>query len=142
MHTGMCGELTPVLLSFGLLTRSTARVKSKLESRNPKGDTYIKFIKNKKMAIRTEQDALLNAVKNNTGAAVQPRAAILIDDLIEHAGPFFAITALADSTVDVSECDMSFITDVADFTIPKGVTIYGNFASIELDGGSVIAYSL
>ena len=94
------------------------------------------------MAIRTEQDALLNDVKNNTGAAITPRAAILIDDTVEHTGPYFAITALADAVVDVSECDMSFITDVADFTIPKGVTIYGAFTSIELDSGTVIAYSL
>jgi len=94
------------------------------------------------MAIRTEQDALLNAVKNNTGAAITPRAAILIDDTVEHTGPYFAITALTDAVVDVDQCDMSFITDVADFTIPKGVTIYGNFTSIELDSGKVIAYSL
>ena len=94
------------------------------------------------MAIRTEQDALLNAVKNNTGAAITPKAAILIDDTVEHTGPYFAITALTDAVVDVSECDMSFITDVADFTIPKGVTIYGAFTSIELDSGTVIAYSL
>ena len=94
------------------------------------------------MAIRTEQDALLNAVKNNTGSALQPSAAILIDDTAEHTGPYFAITALEDAVVDTSECDMTFITDVADFTIPKGVTIYGKFASIELDSGKVIAYSL
>ena len=94
------------------------------------------------MAIRTEQDALLNAVKNNTGAAITPRAAIFIDDTDAHTGPFFAITALTDAAVDVSECDMSFITDVADFTIPKGVTIYGAFTSIELDSGTVLAYSL
>lgn len=94
------------------------------------------------MAIRTEQDALLNAVKNNTGAAISPRAAILIDDQVEHTGPYFAITALTDAVVDTDQCDMSFITDVADFTIPKGVTIYGAFTSIELDSGTVIAYSL
>lgn len=94
------------------------------------------------MAIRTEQDALLNAVKNNTGSAITPSAAILIDDTDEHTGPFFAITALEDAAVDVDQCDMSFITDVADFTIPKGVTIYGAFTSIELDSGKVIAYSL
>ena len=29
------------------------------------------------MAIRTEQDALLNDVKTNTGTALSPRAAIL-----------------------------------------------------------------
>ena len=94
------------------------------------------------MTIRTEQEASLNDVKKNTGSALQPRAAILIDDTVEHTGPYFAITALEDAVVDVSECDMSFITDVADFTIPKGVTIYGNFQSIELDSGKVIAYSL
>jgi uncharacterized protein YcgI (DUF1989 family) len=65
---------------------------------------------------------------------------ILIDDQVEHTGVFVAITAITDAVVDVSECDMSWIEDVADFTIPKGVTIYGQFASIELDSGSVIAY--
>tara|TARA_Y100000310_G_scaffold177047_1_gene177140 strand:+ start:145 stop:420 length:276 start_codon:yes stop_codon:yes gene_type:complete len=67
---------------------------------------------------------------------------ILIDDTVEHTGPFIAITALADAAVDISECDMSFITDIADFTIPKGTTIYGQFASIELDSGTVLAYPL
>ena len=94
------------------------------------------------MTIRTEQDALLDGVKRNTGSAIQPSAAILIDDTNEHTGPFFAITALTDAAVDVDQCDMSFITDVADFTIPKGVTIYGAFTSIELDSGTIIAYSL
>ena len=95
------------------------------------------------MAIRTEQDQLLNAVKTNTGNAISPGSAILIDDTVEHTGPYFAITCIgtAPAVVDISECDMSFITDVADFTIPKGLTIYGNFASIELDSGKVIAYS-
>ena len=94
------------------------------------------------MAIRTEQEGLLSNIKNNTGSALSPRAVILIDDTVEHTGPYFAITALEDAAVDISECDMSFITDVADFTIPKGVTIYGNFTSIELDSGKVLAYSL
>ena len=94
------------------------------------------------MAIRTEQDVLLDGVRKNPGAAISPRAAILIDDTVEHTGPYFAITALSNAVVDISECDMSFITDVADFTIPTGVTIYGNFTSIELDSGTVIAYSL
>ena len=94
------------------------------------------------MVIRTEQDVLLDGVRKNTGAAISPRAAILIDDTVEHTGPYFAITALSNAVVDISECDMSFITDVADFTIPTGVTIYGNFTSIELDSGTVIAYSL
>ena len=65
---------------------------------------------------------------------------IMIDDTDAHTGPFVAITAITDAVVDVSECDMSFIEDVADFTIPKGVTIYGQFTSIELDSGTVFAY--
>ena len=94
------------------------------------------------MAIRTEQDQLLNDVKTNTGHAISPTSAILIDDTVEHTGPYFAITCVGTvpAVVDVSECDMSFITDVANFTIPLGVTIYGTFASIELDSGVVIAY--
>ena len=65
---------------------------------------------------------------------------ILIDDTDAHTGPFVAIQALQDSAVDISECDKSFIEDVADFTIPAGLTIYGRFTSIELDSGKVLAY--
>ena len=65
---------------------------------------------------------------------------ILINDTDAHTGPFVAIQALQDAAVDVSECDMSWIEDVADFTIPAGLTIYGKFTSIELDSGKVLAY--
>ena len=99
------------------------------------------------MVIRTEQDQLVANIASSTktsadkvNSAIAPSAAILIDDTDAHTGPYFAITALEDAAVDISECDMSFITDVADFTIPKGCTIYGTFASIELDSGSVLAY--
>ena len=73
-------------------------------------------------------------------AALGQAGCILIDDLIEHTGPFVAITAITDAAVDVDQCDMSYIEDIADFTIPKGVTIYGRYTSIELNSGSVIAY--
>ena len=73
-------------------------------------------------------------------AALGQAGSILIDDTVEHTGPYVAITALSDAAVDVDQCDMSYITDVADFTIPKGVTIFGRFESIELDSGSVLAY--
>ena len=73
-------------------------------------------------------------------AALGQAGVILIDDTDAHTGPFVAITALSDAAVDISECDMSFIEDVEDFTIPKGVTIFGQFTSIELDSGSVLAY--
>ena len=73
-------------------------------------------------------------------AALGQAGVIMIDDTDAHTGPFVAITAITDAVVDISECDMSFIEDVADFTLPKGVTIYGQFASIELDSGTVFAY--
>ena len=76
--------------------------------------------------------------------------AILIDDTNAQSGPFVAVTALADAVIDVSECDISFLEHrdssgdldalPATITIPKGATIYGEYASIELDSGSVIAY--
>ena len=73
-------------------------------------------------------------------AALGQAGVIMIDDTDAHTGPFVAITAITDALVDISDCDMSFIEDVADFTIPKGVTIYGQFTSIELDSGTVFAY--
>ena len=101
------------------------------------------------MTIRTEQDVILDGVRKNTGVAISPRAADLIVDTNESTGPYFAITALEDAVVDVSQCDMSFLGGLsandgtaANFTIPKGLTIYGNYASIELDSGKVIAYKL
>tara|TARA_A100000171_G_C2115818_1_gene137744 strand:- start:28 stop:306 length:279 start_codon:yes stop_codon:yes gene_type:complete len=89
----------------------------------------------------TTQETLLVAIKDAIQGSNNPKSVILIDDTNEHTGPFYAIQAIEDAAVDVSECDMSFITDVVDFTIPKGATIYGNFASIELDSGKVLAYS-
>ena len=73
-------------------------------------------------------------------AALGQAGVIMIDDTDAHTGPFVAITAITDAAVDVSQCGMSFIEDVDDFTLPKGVTIYGQFASIELDSGTVFAY--
>ena len=67
----------------------------------------------------------------------------LIDDDSVHTGDFMAITALLDSTVDVSECPLiaNTIEDAADFVIPKGVTIFGNFTQIAVAaGGSILAY--
>ena len=80
-------------------------------------------------------------VQEAQNAGLGQAGVILIDDTDAHTGPFIAITALEDAAVDVSECDMSYIEDVADFTIPKGTTIYGIFASIELASGKVLAYN-
>ena len=82
-------------------------------------------------------------VQESQNAALGQAGVVFIDGdsaQNEITGPFVAITALSDAAVDISECDMSYITSIADFTIPKGVTIYGHFASIELDSGKVLAY--
>jgi len=95
---------------------------------------------------RTEQERMLDEIRNRTVDSVRPRAAILIDDTSTHAGPFFAISALTDAAFNVGtgagQGDMSFIEDVADFTLPKGMTIYGTFQSIGLASGKVIAYRI
>jgi|TARA_R110000772_G_scaffold35255_1_gene85120 hypothetical protein len=93
------------------------------------------------MTIRTTQDSLLNQVKTNTSLPLGSNGSILIDDTADHTGPYFAITALADAELDVSSCTMN-IEDAIDFTIPKGVTIYGQFTVLSLGSGSVIAYKL
>ena len=66
---------------------------------------------------------------------------ILIDDQSEHTGPFYAVTALSGTVqVDVSACTSNIIDDDADFAIPNGTTIYGDFTSIALTGGVALAY--
>ena len=83
-------------------------------------------------------------VQEAQNAALGQAGSIFIDDTGSHTGPYVAVTALADAVVDVSDC--TSITDSmedgdADFTIPKGVTIFGKFAVFSLDsGGPVIAY--
>ena len=75
-------------------------------------------------------------------AALGQAGSIFIDDTAQHTGDFVAITALEDSVVDVSDCtDIDkTMTDAADFTIPKGVTIFGRFSVFSLGSGKVIAY--
>ena len=75
-------------------------------------------------------------------SAIQPTVTTLITDAAEHVGPFFAVTAILASTVDHSNCTTNIVNG-ADFILPEGATIYGNFDSIALlAGGSVMAYTL
>jgi hypothetical protein len=57
----------------------------------------------------------------------------------EITGPFVAVQALAEAVIDVSECTTN-IESASNITIPAGVTIFGNFDSIELDSGTVLMY--
>ena len=70
--------------------------------------------------------------------------AVIIDSTDEVTGPFVAIMGLEEAIVDTSECDVTWLSGTipATFKIPAAGTIYGYFASIELDSGSVIAYYL
>ena len=82
-------------------------------------------------------------VQEAQNAGLGQAGSILIDGTGQHTGPFIAVTALEDAEVDVS--DSTSITDTmedadADFTIPKGATIYGSFSVFSLGSGKVIAY--
>ena len=81
-------------------------------------------------------------VQEAQNAAIGQAGSILLDDTAQHTGPFVAITALEDAAVDVSDCTdiADTMTDAADFTIPKGASIYGNFSVFSLASGKVIAY--
>jgi uncharacterized protein YkvS len=101
------------------------------------------------MANRSITEQILSSIGNNTTAAVTP-VVTQIDDAVAHTGPFYAITCLVEATIDVSECTTGIKENggsgamqaiATNVVIPKGVTIYGNFESIELDGGTVLAYS-
>lgn len=100
--------------------------------------------------IRTEQDKWHSDTADGVNNSLTPGTTVHINDTKKHTGPFFAITALADAVVDVSECEIGIVESdgsgaiqaiATDLTIPKGVTMYGNFHSIELDSGTVIAYA-
>ena len=91
------------------------------------------------MAKRSLQKLTVQEAQN---AALGQAGSIFIDDTGQHTGPYVAITALEDSEVDVSDCTniADTMEDAADFTIPKGVTVFGRFEVMSLASGKVIAY--
>ena len=102
--------------------------------------------------LNTNNEINLSAVKDGIEASITPVTTIMFGDAEQNAytGPFYGITALAEAVIDVSECDLNIKTrtgastmgaNTTDITIPAGVTIYGNFKSIELNSGTVLAYS-
>jgi len=84
----------------------------------------------------------LLTVQEAQNAALGQAGSTFIDDTAQHTGPYVAITAIEDSVVDVSDCTniADTMEDAADFTIPKGVTIFGRFDVMSLASGKVIAY--
>jgi len=91
------------------------------------------------MAKRSLQKLTVQEAQN---AALGQAGSIFIDDTAQHTGPYVAITAIEDSEVDVSDCTniADTMEDAADFTVPKGVTIFGRFEVMSLASGKVIAY--
>ena len=94
------------------------------------------------MAYNTNEERLLSAIKDASVNALGGCGTLMIDDTVEHTGPFVALTAIgtADAVIDTSECTTGIEDAAATITIPEGVTIFGHFTSIELDSGAVLAY--
>jgi hypothetical protein len=102
------------------------------------------------MSIRTESDERQNDIASGINNSLMPGSTVYIDDTKKHTGPFFAITGMEKSEIDVSECTTNVVESdgsgaiqavATNIVIPMGVTIYGNFTSIELDTGKVMAYA-
>ena len=108
------------------------------------------------MANRSDLEKNMAITAGDLDASLSPVTTIMFggSEQNEYVGPFFAITALTESVIDVSECSIGVNGDIktrtgptamgnvaTNITIPKGVTIYGRFKSIELDSGTAIAYS-
>lgn len=59
-----------------------------------------------------------------------------------HTEGFYAIQGINSCKLDVSDCTFGggMVDFDADFVIPNGAIIYGDFTKISLDSGSCIAY--
>jgi hypothetical protein len=90
----------------------------------------------------TTLERLLKSLKDYTQNSLGGCGVLMIDDTDEHTGPFTALTAIgtADAVIDTSECTTNIEDAAATITIPEGATIFGNFTSIELDSGAILAY--
>jgi hypothetical protein len=87
----------------------------------------------------------LNEIKitsNKTLDRSNPMGAKFIDDAGLHDEGFYAIQGINSAKLDVSDCVFggSMEDFDADFVIPNGAVIYGNFKTVSLDSGSCIAY--
>lgn len=91
------------------------------------------------MGYNTNEERLLNRVSN--AVRVGACGAILIDDTSTHTGTFSAVQAVGTTDAVLSTSTVSDIKDFAQITIPKGVTVFGNFTAVDLVSGKVIAYN-
>ena len=95
-------------------------------------------------------NAVLDTIDERLDRSTAPTSTVMLDGDKAFTGPFYALTALEDTVID-STGGTTNITESNDsgtiqaltgtLTIPKGVTIYGNFAVVELDSGRMIGYA-
>mgnify|MGYP003130580704 CR=1 FL=1 len=90
---------------------------------------------------QTISESLLKTNRDLLTESMSPQVVHMIDDTVEHTGQYFAVYALEESVIDTSECTTNIIDAPATITLKEGMTIYGDFTSIELDSGRVIAYA-
>ena len=91
------------------------------------------------MAYNTNADRLLHRIRKSVG--IGGCGGILIDDTATHSGKFSAVQAIGTTDAVLSTGTVSDLQDFAQVTIPKGVTIFGNFTAVDLVSGKVIDYT-
>jgi len=104
------------------------------------------------MAISIEQSLLKN-VNSTLKETMAPSIQIYMNVAAKlYTGPFFALQAMQDTRIDVSECTLNMverdsvsggvIAVTTDIIIPQGMTIYGNFSTVEMQSGLLIGYAV
>ena len=88
---------------------------------------------------KTDAQRTTKAIEKGNCAHFGCHGSLFIDDTAQHTGPFYAIQGISDGVLDVSGMTHD-IVDAADFTIPNGAIIYGDFRVVQLTGGTCLAY--
>ena len=95
-------------------------------------------------------NAVLDTIDERLDRSTAPTSTVMLNGTKAFTGPFYALTALEDTVIDaaggttnITESDNSGSMQALSgtLTIPKGVTIYGNFGVVELDSGKMIGYA-
>ena len=95
-------------------------------------------------------ETAVEAVEVTQNRMVAPTSTVYLAGTKAFTGPFYAITALTDTVIDVSEGDTNIVESddsgsmqatATNITLPAGISIYGNFAAVELDSGTAIGYA-
>ena len=102
------------------------------------------------MVDNTAMTTDLAAIEVTQNRMVAPTSTVYLTGTKAFTGPFYAITALTETVIDVSEGNTNIVESddsgsmqatASNLTIPAGVSVYGNFAVVELDSGTAIGYA-